>query len=221
MGRNFAAFGESQQIAVKREREWTREQQELVIPSELTPSIPSKPFSPVFCEPRQAVFPKSYVLIERRAAALIQPRLPRSRCPLRLREFAAADESIASAVQSISNARYLSVVDICDDVYVVDGSARDSQLIFDKGYRLFARNGAALWLLFERYDTRVPFAVQRNDHIRALGKLRRRVGGAAPDEHYGNESEEQEGARRRRNPPGDYSSHDVWNGRRVCGLRVY
>ena len=217
MGRNFAACGESQQIAVKREREWTREQQELVIPSELTPALPSKPFSPVFCEPRQ----ESYVLIERHAAALIQPRLPRSRCPLRLREFAAADESIASAVQSISNARYLSVVDIRDDVYVVDGSARDSQLIFDKGYRLFARNGAALWLLFERHDTRVPFAVQRNDHIRALGKLWRRVGGAATDEQYGNKAEEQDAARRRCDPPGDCSPHDVWNVRRVCGLRVY
>lgn len=145
----------------------------------------------------------------------------RGRWPSRLREFAAADESIASAVQSISNARYLSVVDIRDDVYVVDGSARDSQLIFDKGYRLFARNGAALWLLFERHDTRVPFAIQRNDHIRALGKLWRRVGGAATGEPYGNKTEEQEGARRRCNPPGDYSPHDVWSVRRVCGLRVY
>ena len=181
----------------------------------------------------------SNVEVERRAAVLAHPKLlyldsstpsddqaktrpgRRSRCPLRLREFAAADESIASAVQSISNARYLSVVDIRDDVYVVDGSARDSELIFDKGYRLFAGNGAALWLLFERYDTRVPFAVQRNDHIRTLGKLWRRVGGAATDEQYGNKAEEQEGARRRCNPPGDCSPHDVWNVRRVCGLRVY
>ena len=80
-------------------------------------------------------------------------------------------------------------------MYVVDRSARDSELIFDKRYSLFAWNGAALWLLFERYDTCVPFAVQCNDHVRPLGKFRRRTGGAATDEDYGNKAEEEDRAR--------------------------
>jgi hypothetical protein len=120
-----------------------------------------------------------------RAVAAIWPATRadrRYRCPLPLRKLATADESIACVVQSGSNVRYLGVVNDCDGAYVVDGSARDPELVFDKGNSLLARHGAALWLLVERDDTGVPFAIQGDDHIRPLGYFWRPIGGAATDE---------------------------------------
>jgi hypothetical protein len=117
----------------------------------------------------------------------------RCRCPLRLRKFATADESVACVVQSGANARYLGVVDVRDGAYVVDGSGRDPELVFNKENSSLAWDSAALWLLLERYDTCVAFAVQRNDHIRPLGDFWRRTGGAATDEQDGNEGVEEDG----------------------------
>ena len=103
----------------------------------------------------------------------------RGRWPSRLREFAAADESIAGVVQRISNAHYLGVVDVRDGAYIVDGSAWNPELVFNEGDGLLAGNGTALRLLLESHDACVPFTVERNDHIRLLGDFWRRTRTAA------------------------------------------
>jgi hypothetical protein len=140
---------------------------------------------------------------------------------LRLREFSAADESIACVVQSRSNARYLGIADGRDGAYVVDGPRLDPELILEEGNRLLAWDSAALRLFVEGYDTGVPIAIERNGHIRPLGDFWRRTRGcAATGDQHGSEAGKEYGAKRRRPLPKNCSLHEIRWGRPVCRPHV-